>query len=347
MQARQLRALAEIASVVSDPDRAGVVDAVLDELQTVVPWVGVSLSAFDPFTGRHRTVGSRDYSAGLVRFLDGSYLDIDPGYHWMLRNRQSYFNWSLPDFDYSSTFSAVRWFRPAGYLGGSSNYLTSRDDRYVGNLHISTDRRDWPSVEVLESLAALTPLVAPLVDTWHEPRRFLRTELAGYCGTLITRSRSAHRVPGHEACSSCAGAGELLALARSLVAATPEQRGLRLLQHVIPPRCWYTDASGAHLVRFVRCREGWLLAHAPEPLPHGLSARQLEICSLLALGLTNREIANDLRLAPKTVGHHVDHIFGKLDVTARAAVAAVAAHEGLLHLRHLASGRPPPASRGR
>jgi DNA-binding NarL/FixJ family response regulator/Arc/MetJ family transcription regulator len=52
-----------------------------------------------------------------------------------------------------------------------------------------------------------------------------------------------------------------------------------------------------------------------------LSGREREIAERVALGRTNREIAAELFLSEKTVEGHMTSIFGKLGVTARAAVA--------------------------
>ena len=46
----------------------------------------------------------------------------------------------------------------------------------------------------------------------------------------------------------------------------------------------------------------------------GLSARELEVLHLLAQGLTDRGICDQLVLSPKTVASHVRHIFAKLAI---------------------------------
>lgn len=58
---------------------------------------------------------------------------------------------------------------------------------------------------------------------------------------------------------------------------------------------------------------------------HPLTAREYEVASLIANGLTNRQIAADLVLSPKTVSAHVEHILAKLDAGRRAEIAAWAA----------------------
>jgi ATP/maltotriose-dependent transcriptional regulator MalT len=56
--------------------------------------------------------------------------------------------------------------------------------------------------------------------------------------------------------------------------------------------------------------------------PRGLTEREWEIADLLALGLSNAEIADRLVVSPKTVGHHVSAVLAKLGVRRRAEVAA-------------------------
>jgi DNA-binding CsgD family transcriptional regulator/tetratricopeptide (TPR) repeat protein len=52
-----------------------------------------------------------------------------------------------------------------------------------------------------------------------------------------------------------------------------------------------------------------------------LSAREFEVARLVAAGLTNRQIAEQLVLAPKTVSAHVTHILAKLGAGRRAEIA--------------------------
>lgn len=58
-----------------------------------------------------------------------------------------------------------------------------------------------------------------------------------------------------------------------------------------------------------------------------LSKREHEVLELLALGLSNPEIARRLFISPKTAEHHVRHILGKLGLRNRAEAAAYSARE--------------------
>ncbi|MCE0765413.1 AAA family ATPase [Pseudonocardia kujensis] len=62
--------------------------------------------------------------------------------------------------------------------------------------------------------------------------------------------------------------------------------------------------------------------------PAGLTARQLEVLSLLREGLTDAEIATRLVLSVKTVNHHVSAVLDKLGVDNRRAAVRVTARNG-------------------
>jgi predicted ATPase/DNA-binding CsgD family transcriptional regulator len=79
-------------------------------------------------------------------------------------------------------------------------------------------------------------------------------------------------------------------------------------------------------------------ATSEEPAPSAdndpLSAREREVATLLAQGLTNRRIAEELVVATSTVDRHVVNILRKLDLTSRAQVAAWAVAQGLTATTH-------------
>jgi DNA-binding CsgD family transcriptional regulator len=56
-----------------------------------------------------------------------------------------------------------------------------------------------------------------------------------------------------------------------------------------------------------------------------LTDRELQVLELVALGRTNLAIAHALEVSPRTVSKHLEHIYRKLDVTNRAAAAALGA----------------------
>ena len=64
--------------------------------------------------------------------------------------------------------------------------------------------------------------------------------------------------------------------------------------------------------------------------PAGLTAREVEVLRLLARGLSNRQIAAELVITPKTAGSHVEHIYRKIDASNRAQASLFAMRHGLM-----------------
>lgn len=64
--------------------------------------------------------------------------------------------------------------------------------------------------------------------------------------------------------------------------------------------------------------------------PAGLSRREVEVLVLLARGLTNREIGEQLVIAPATVDHHIRHIYAKIGCSTRIAATLFAMEQQLV-----------------
>ena len=64
--------------------------------------------------------------------------------------------------------------------------------------------------------------------------------------------------------------------------------------------------------------------------PGGLTRREVDVLRLAAKGLTTREIADRLYVAPKTADSHIQHIYTKIDVSTRAAAALWAMQHGVV-----------------
>jgi DNA-binding NarL/FixJ family response regulator len=79
---------------------------------------------------------------------------------------------------------------------------------------------------------------------------------------------------------------------------------------------------------------------SPAPAPRGRTAepalaeplrpREIEILRLIASGLSNQEIADQLHLSLGTVKWHINHLYGKLQVRRRTEAVARARSLGLL-----------------
>jgi DNA-binding NarL/FixJ family response regulator len=109
------------------------------------------------------------------------------------------------------------------------------------------------------------------------------------------------------------------------------------------------DSEPGRIVAAVRAVAAGLVALDPElaaeglggqvarPLPGAsevdeLTSREREVLTLVAIGLTNKAIAQRLQISDHTVKFHVASILAKLDAESRTEAVHVAARRGLLTL---------------
>jgi DNA-binding NarL/FixJ family response regulator len=69
---------------------------------------------------------------------------------------------------------------------------------------------------------------------------------------------------------------------------------------------------------------------SPTPLPEDLTAREIELLTLIAAGSTNAEIAERLVISPLTVKSHVSRILTKMSARDRTQLVVMAYESGLV-----------------
>jgi DNA-binding NarL/FixJ family response regulator len=74
---------------------------------------------------------------------------------------------------------------------------------------------------------------------------------------------------------------------------------------------------------------------------YSLSARELDVLRLIAQGLPNQAIADDLVLSVNTVRKHVQSILNKLDAHSKLEALATAVRQGLVEMGGAATGSAP------
>ena len=64
--------------------------------------------------------------------------------------------------------------------------------------------------------------------------------------------------------------------------------------------------------------------------PDELTAREVEVLRLVAQGLTNEQVAEQLVISPRTVKTHLTSIYGKIQVSSRSAATRYAIEHYLI-----------------
>jgi DNA-binding NarL/FixJ family response regulator len=103
---------------------------------------------------------------------------------------------------------------------------------------------------------------------------------------------------------------------------TESEELIRAIKAAANGQVQLSPKAAARLMREVR---------APES-PEALTEREVEVLRLLAKGLSNKEIAQELVIGEKTVKTHVSNVLSKLNLTSRTQAALHAARIGLVEL---------------
>ena len=75
-----------------------------------------------------------------------------------------------------------------------------------------------------------------------------------------------------------------------------------------------------------------LMSRVRAPAEDTMSAREVEVLSLVAKGASNKEIAQHLRLSEATIKSHLLHLFAKLGASDRTQAVTLAVRKGIIRL---------------
>ena len=209
---------------------------------------------------------------------------------------------------------------------------------------------------VPEALASIAAALAPGTGSRLEraPRHAAQVDIALAAGELDLAEASALEVAqtaeafdsaGLRADAHRCGGAVMLARGRTMEAlgalrmALNEWKQLdvpyevartRLLLAQAYAACGDTDAAGREDAAAQLCFDTLGVVVARSGAPAGLTDREVEVIRLLASGKSNKEIADQLFLSPKTVARHLSNIFTKTGAGSRAAATAYAYDHGLM-----------------
>jgi DNA-binding CsgD family transcriptional regulator len=300
--------------------------AALAPLHDIAPFKAAMISARDPLTGSHRPIVVTRYDPGITGYLNSGFLRC-PGYRRARLTRRALRVCDMPEFRETLTYRT--YLEPRGFREGMA--LTLRSDGpdacVTGMLAMSFDEEplDDGARDAIETLA---PVLARLTDLRLTPD-WLRSILApASAAAVVDADGAVSPVTGVPNRPSVVLPTRLIAAIRDFL------RVDRVMM------CGYLEhADTWHRVHIVRLPATQLLPGPralamlePTPPPSGLTPRELDVLSLVARGLRNREIADRLGVSPRTVGSHVEHILLKMRLTTRAALAGEALERGLVRI---------------
>jgi DNA-binding CsgD family transcriptional regulator len=197
----------------------------------------------------------------------------------------------------------------AGYFeyGGGGEVDGTANTFFVDEPACCVDTLDWATSEAVQTTISSWPLQ----DTCDLSRPPLKLS------DFLTR-RQLHRNPWY--CEVMRPSGIEHELKLWLAAPAGTARGFFLVRGPRERDFEERDRSLLELLQphLVHIRERWERRRRPSVL----TDREAEVLGLVALGLTNGEIAARLVVSRTTVRTHLENIFGKLDVHTRTAAVA-------------------------
>ena len=151
------------------------------------------------------------------------------------------------------------------------------------------------------------PATSVLVVTTHESPEYLMDAIrAGAAGYVLKDSTKQ----------------QLLDAVRGVISGESpldQELAMRLLQRLAAENRRHTGAPS-----------GSVKKRQEETLAEPLTDREIEVLRLLALGKTNRQLAQDMRVSLSTVKSYIQRVIGKLEVSDRTQAAVRAVELGLL-----------------
>jgi DNA-binding CsgD family transcriptional regulator len=325
----QENALAAVGRAASSrAPRAEVAGDIVASLREVVDTSALAISLADPFTGEHQALVNEGYGAPVLDYIDREFTVRDPGFREIVAER-----WPKrmqdTSFDYKAGYSYLEVWRPAGYEEGLTAALITEDDRYVGMLNLSVEREEQVPDAVREFFGVLSPILAgvfdPLADLagWLQDDDVTRRLVVDADGKVLDCPEVEEDPSPRVRRSTLVGIAT-----RMLQADQPVRRGLIPDDH---GRLVSVHLARAHSRRL--SERPFVLASLREAeVPFGLTVRETEVLRQLIAGRSNREIADLLGVAPRTVATHIEHLLGKFGAETRTAVAARALEQGLVRL---------------
>jgi DNA-binding CsgD family transcriptional regulator len=314
-------AAADIGMLARERDTASACGEALRILSRTMPTDAGALIGVDPLSGAHFQLAGIAYSPEVTRSTAVDFV----GSPWFRDVLSQPLPPSISD-DADHSFQRG-WFyeqhvRPAGFRDAITGALRQRG-RYVGMVVLSTTRPNAFDAEARHLLRGMLPALAVLADLPGRAGEVAELPVAT-AGALFTPDGivdlpERERPPALDDIEF-----------RRLLTGFAGSNGDSLRLYWPIGRTWHRVWLRRHVLASAPGVRAVLVHSEPAQLPYGLSARELDVLTRIAMGEPNRTIAQGLFVSPRTVHSHIEHILRKLGVASRAEAAALAVREDLL-----------------
>jgi len=192
--------------------------------------------------------------------------------------------------------------------------------RHRGQVSVALDRHEQAVTQFREAIAV------------HQAQG-IRLDLAGIAGVAVGQKQPqlAAKLFGAAIITSEANSGRMspvdLEYYKRNIAELSAQLGKARLKALLAEgqamslEAAVTASKELRLTTLPADAETWSVSQPVVSLPAGLTKREIEVLRLVALGLSDVQIATRLSLSSNTVHSHLYSIYSKLDVTSRTAAA--------------------------
>jgi DNA-binding CsgD family transcriptional regulator len=300
-------------------------ETALQVLQKGLGLDAVLLSVSDPGrAGRYLAVASSDYTPDVVGYLSSHYALSCPGYAYAAKAGTPSRFCDTP-FDFKETQTFREFLGPAGFREGITVPFSlpwTGQHGYLAGNSASGNPLDGQALVGLTLLSnAFAAAAAPSIPS--------ASNLGGDAVVEVDRLDVCRWVRGGGEVSGRLPDAGLVALARYLRTSRRARAGFRAKD---PAGNWCRIQG--HMQTAPGAGVKVLATITLEPLPAGITERELDIMALVSRGMTNTQIAEALFVSLSTVKSHIESLLGKLGLENRSGLVAFAAADDVWSIRY-------------
>jgi non-specific serine/threonine protein kinase len=276
-----------------------------------------------------------DYDAAAPRFIDALALFRivnDPAHTALALNHLGIASWGQGQVDRAASLcaEAVELQRAAGDRWGLANCLAylgllageRGEHERAATAHQESLELRW-ATHAWEGIAGSLANLATVAAAVDRPKQAAR--LLGAAAALLEEAGRVEKLPERAVHQRAAARSRAILGPAAFAAAEAAGRALPREQAVAEAIALADQLTGSPAIQPADD-----ISEAPASLcPPELTEREVEVLRLVATGLSNAEVAERLAISPRTVGTHLQRIYGKLGVTTRSAATNVAIRSGL------------------